>query len=346
MSSRGFCRGLPSRTEPTVLVTLNCDGFAVLVQMAGSRGESAPYQEKENDKPGAPQLAIGKVFIICLYNGQTNSWTPDRKLECEAVSFARRATSGRSKPPLVFAETPFGETVEVWLKAPRLHPGISDTAPSREWMAARLAEDLGLPCPPPILVRLTDDFTESLSDENLAESLRAGPSVVYGAIHLGSGWRRWSEANKMPRHQHQIQGQTYLFDTIIQNWDRRIANPNILKKGDEFRILDHEECFGSATAPDDEKPFIHVPWSVGGLTNFIAGDYQHPFWRTLKPSNHVDFNVAAQTWKRLPADTFSMYANDAPPEWGAACDDIASYLTLAVQHIDEVVVAIEGARQL
>ena len=135
-------------------------------------------------------------------------------------------------------------------------------------------------------------------------------------------------------------------DSVIQNCERRIANPNILKKGDEFRILDHEECFGSATAPDDEKPHIPIPWDLGGLTNFIAGDYQHPFWRKLKSSTHVEFGIAAQAWKSLPADTFSMYADDAPAEWGAACDDIASYLTTAVNHIDEVVEVIEGARQL
>lgn len=271
---------------------------------------------------------------------------PDRKLECEAVSFARRSTSGRSKPPLVFAELPTGEAIEVWLKAPRLHPGISDAAPSREWMAARLAEDLGLPCPPPVLVRLTEEFMASLADDDLAAALLAGPNVVYGAMNLGPGWRRWTEANRLPRAQHQLQGQTYLFDSILQNWDRRIANPNILKKGDEFRILDHEECFGSATAPQEDRAFIHLPWVVGGLTNYIAGNYQHPFWRALKSSNHVDFNIAAQTWKDLPEDTFSMYADEAPAEWGTACDDIAIYLSRAVQHIDEVVLAIEGARQL
>ena len=235
---------------------------------------------------------------------------------------------------------------EVWLKAPRLHPGISDAAPSREWMAARLAQDLGLPSPPPVLVRITDEFAESLTDDTLADALREGPDVVYGAVHLGSGWRRWTEASSLPRAQHQLQGQAYLFDTIIQNWDRRIANPNILKKGDEFRLLDHEECFGSSTGPAEDRAVITLPWRVGGLTNFYAGDYQHPFWRKLKNSNHVDFNLAAQAWKGLPEDTFSLYAHDAPAAWGGACDDIASYLTLAVQHIDEVIEVIEGAREL
>lgn len=241
---------------------------------------------------------------------------------------------------------PSGDMVEVWLKAPGLHAGISDAAPSREWMAARLAEDLGLPCSTALQVRLTDEFIDTLSDHELAAALRAGPSVVYGATHLGAGWRRWSEASAMPRSMHQLHGETYLFDTIIQNWDRRIANPNILKKGDEFRILDHEECFGSATAPLEDQAVITLPWRAGGIANFIAGDYQHPFWRRLKPSRYVDFNIAAQAWKSLPADTFSLYANEAPADWGGACDDISSYLTLAVQHIDEVVAAIEGAREL
>lgn len=267
-------------------------------------------------------------------------------MECEAVSFVRRSTSGRSKPPLVFAELPTGELIEVWLKAPNLHAGISDAAPSREWMAAHLAEALGLPCPSPVKVRLSQGFLESLPDQKLADALRSGPVVVYGATDLGPGWRRWTEASSLPRAQHQLQGEAYLFDSIIQNWDRRLANPNILKKGDDFRLLDHEECFGTATGPDEDKAVIPLPWKVNGLTNFIAGDYQHPFWRKLKRSKHVDFAAAAQAWKSLPEDTFSLYAIDAPAEWGAACDDIASYLSLAVGHIDEVVAAIEGAREL
>lgn len=267
-------------------------------------------------------------------------------MQCEAVSFVRRSASGRSQPPLVFAELPTGDTTEVWLKAPRLHPCVSEAAPSREWMAARLADDLGLPCPPPILVRLTEDFIDSLTDDNLAASLREGPNVVYGSMNLGPGWRRWTEASNLPRNMHQLQGRAYLFDSIIENWDRSIGNPNILKKGDDFRLIDHEESFGSATAPAEDRAVITPPWEVGGLTNFIAGDLQHPFWRKLKRSNHVDFNSAAQDWKNLPPDTFSMYASDAPAEWRDACDEIATYLTLAVQHIDEVVAAIEGARKL
>ena len=236
--------------------------------------------------------------------------------------------------------------MEVWIKAPGLHESISDAAPSREWTAARLAEDLGLPCPPPILVRLSEDFLSTLSDKKLVAVLQAGPKVVYGAMHLGAGWRRWTEASGMPRSTHQLYGQTYLFDVILQNWDRRIANPNLLKKGDDFRIIDHEECFVSATGAMQDRAATVLPWRPGGITNYVAGDCQHPFWRKLKQSKHVDFDLAARAWKSLPADTFSMYADEAPTQWGGACDDISSYLTLAVQHIDEVVAAIEGARKL
>lgn len=259
----------------------------------------------------------------------------------------RRAVSGRSKPPLVIAEMPDGTPIEVWLKSPKLHDGISDDAPAREWMAARLAEDLDLPCAPPVLVRVTGDFIASLQDEELAECLDATPPVAFGSMHLGPGWRRWSEAAKMPRSKHRVAGMTYLFDTIIQNWDRRKVNPNILKKGSEFRLIDHEEAFAACSGDIDDRPYARFPWSVGGINNYISGGYQHPFWQFIKRSGNVNFSDLAGAWKSLPQDTFSLYANDAPVEWGPdTCRDIAAYLDDAVRNIDDIIAAIEGARGL
>ncbi|ETX10248.1 hypothetical protein OCH239_22305 [Roseivivax halodurans JCM 10272] len=145
---------------------------------------------------------------------------------------------------------------------------------------------------------------------------------------------------------HQLHGSAYLFDTIIQNWDRRIANPNILKMGDNFTLIDHEEAFVSATGTEVDRSAVRLPWEVFGITNFISGDMQHPFWRVLKRSNHVDFSRAAASWKGLPDDTFSLYAADAPDAWGrATCDSIAGYLSDARSNIDAVVDTIERARE-
>ncbi|SDY76094.1 hypothetical protein SAMN05444340_11730 [Citreimonas salinaria] len=150
----------------------------------------------------------------------------------------------------------------------------------------------------------------------------------------------------MPQRMHQLHGEAYLFDTIIQNWDRRIANPNMLKKGDEFRLIDHEEAFVSATGADEDRDVVRKPWEAFGIDNFIAGDMQHPFWRRLKPSNHVDFGRAADAWKSLPDDTFSLYAAEASGDWGrATCDSIAAYLDDARRNIEAVVDAIQRARE-
>lgn len=265
---------------------------------------------------------------------------------CRAISFVRRSEAGRSKPPLVIAEMPDGSAIDVWIKAPGLHATISQAAPAREWMAARVAEVLNIPCAQPVCVALSPEFIDAIPSNGLAECLRSGPNVVFGSRHLGTGWRRWNEAASLPRSEHQSQAEAYLFDTIIQNWDRRIANPNILRKGDRYRLIDHEEAFVSATGPQEDRSVVRLPWQVGGINNYSMGDYQHPFWRSIKTSKRVDLSQAAAAWKSLPEDTFSVYADEAPEVWGRqTCHDIADYLSQAVDRLDDIVNVIERARE-
>lgn len=267
-------------------------------------------------------------------------------LQCQAISFVRRADSGRSRPPLVLAEAHDGELIDVWIKAPGLHNTISEASLAREWMAAKVAIALGIPCATPLCVSVSPEFIGTLQSEDLAEKLRNGPELVYGSRNLGSGWRRWTQAASLPRSKHQSQAEAYLFDTLIQNWDRRIANPNILRLGDQFRLIDHEETFATASGSTDERSYAKLPWKVGGISNHIMGDYQHPFWRAIKTSRYVNFPQAAASWQRLPKALFLEYANEAPEDWGrSTCNDIAAYLADAVDHLGEIVATIERARE-
>ena len=140
----------------------------------------------------------------------------------------------------------------------------------------------------------------------------------------------------------QIAAEIYVFDTIIQNWDRCAANPNLLVKGDKFLMIDHGEAFVEATGSDAERELTPPPWKLGGVVNH-AGEYEmHPLWPKLRPKNRVDFAAIADRWKALPDDAFALIAADVPDCWSKETAlRIAAYMTEARENVNEIVANIE-----
>ncbi|WP_299508281.1 HipA family kinase [Cypionkella sp.] len=235
-----------------------------------------------------------------------------------------------------------GELFEVYLKSPHFHVKKSSFVVEREWMAAKLALALDLPCAPPVKVHLSQEFIASMADRQLQRQLLSGPEIIFGSLSAGSGWNIWTEAAHMPRNKLALATSIYLFDTVIQNWDRCMPNPNLLQKGDDLLLIDHEEAFVEATGSDAEKDYQKAPWVRGAISNHTGYDLEHPLWRKLHPATQVDFQQAAATWKRLPSDAFTLYARDAPACWSShATFAIADYLSNATQRIDEITALIE-----
>ena len=140
----------------------------------------------------------------------------------------------------------------------------------------------------------------------------------------------------------QIAAEIYVFDTIIQNWDRCAANPNLLVKGDRFLMIDHGEAFVEATGSDAERELTPLPWRLGGIVNH-EGEYEmHLLWPKLRPKTRVDFTAAADRWKALPDDAFALIAADVPDCWSkATASRIVAYLTEAMENVNEIVANIE-----
>jgi hypothetical protein len=231
---------------------------------------------------------------------------------------------------------------EVYLKSPHFHENKSAFVIEREWMAAKLGLALDLPCALPMKVRISEAFIGTIESEQLRQQLRAGPEIIFGSLSAGTGWNIWNEAAHLPQRHLPLATKIYLFDTIIQNWDRSIENANLLLKGDNMLLIDHEEAFVEATGSDAERDYQRVPWLPGAISNFAGVGTEHPLWRKLHPKTMVDFQVAAGQWKGLPDDTFAIYGSAIPECWSNnATTAIAEYLSKATQKIDEITALIE-----
>ena len=140
----------------------------------------------------------------------------------------------------------------------------------------------------------------------------------------------------------QIAAEIYLFDTIIQNWDRCAPNPNLLVKGEKLLMIDHGEAFVEATGLDAERDHHALPWKVGGVENHVGEYEMHPLWPKLRPKNRIDFIAAADRWKALPDDVFTLIAADVPDCWNKVTAlRIAAYMAEAVENVNAIVNNIE-----
>jgi len=263
-------------------------------------------------------------------------------LICNLSGIASRPDYGRTKPIRVLAEAPDGTEIEVYLKGPHFGERPFPCLLEREWFAGRLAQQLELPCAPALQIHMTPEVVASISDTLLQKKLQAGPDVLFGSLNGGSGWIEWSDAMSITRDNLQLAAEIYLFDTIIQNWDRCAPNPNLLVKGNKFLMIDHGEAFVTATGSDAERDHQSLPWRVGGVENHVGEYEMHPLWPKLYPKNRVDFSAAANRWKALPDDAFALIAADMPECWSkVTASRIVAYMTEAMENVNEIVANIE-----
>jgi hypothetical protein len=104
----------------------------------------------------------------------------------------------------------------------------------------------------------------------------------------------------------QIAAEVFAFDYIIQNPDRRKNKPNLLCKGNELAIFDHDLAFS----------FIHdimssgYPWN-GNVLEFMKN---HIFYDGLKRKK-VPLGRIKEAFESVDEDRFKMYIDSIPDSW-------------------------------
>ena len=119
--------------------------------------------------------------------------------ELVATTFHRRMDSGRTGPLLLGGEHAEQE-IEVVAKFSK-GGDIGAAGLVREALCAMLAADLGLPIPQPFLVRVSQDFIESVrsADAGVADFLVASLRVGFGSKKLPEGFASWMPDRNVPR---------------------------------------------------------------------------------------------------------------------------------------------------
>jgi HipA-like kinase len=179
-----------------------------------------------------------------------------------------------------------------------------------ELIASLLADELGLARPLPAIVDVDPNISNLLSpkDFDVAAMIKKSGGANFASRVLSGGYGTWPVNKSVPSSLVQLAAEIFAFDALIQNPDRRPNNPNLLWKGSEIIIIDHELAFS----------FLYQigtsgrPWEVRAS----AGDFlnDHVFSKDLK-GKKIDLTRFRDALEGIDKATLDALIDQVPIEW-------------------------------
>jgi hypothetical protein len=161
-----------------------------------------------------------------------------------AVTFHRFLETGRNHPALFTCVDGDGKTAgEYVVKL----VGATDTGTSglaSELIASMLAKHFLIGHPKPAIIRIHADLIPWLerSEPQHAVAFRNSQRLNFGT-ELLIDISTWPPGRPIPDSMFPMAARVFAFDALISNDDRRRENPNILVRGDDLFVIDHELAF-------------------------------------------------------------------------------------------------------
>jgi hypothetical protein len=224
-----------------------------------------------------------------------------------ATQFHRFMSSGRTSPALCGCEENVGNRVADYVV--KLRGGLDrrELGLVCELIGSLLATHFGIAAPEPALVMIDGDFAELVARAELhgADRMRNSIGLNFGSRQL-SGVTEWPVDKRVPEAMWQAAVNIFAFDALIQNPDRRYSNQNLLTRGNDIIIYDHELAFSFLEAIQPSA----APWMLESQPYLN----EHVFYRQLK-KKQIDLQGFTLALAALPGETIETILADVPPEW-------------------------------
>jgi hypothetical protein len=169
-----------------------------------------------------------------------------------------------------------------------------------EWWCTGLARALGLPTLELVALELDARLADPIEESELREAVQRGAGLCQGVRELVGA--RAATAKELERAPDDFAIPLLWLDRLVQNPDRRSANPNILAFGSALFPIDH----GAALS-------FHHTWQL---------DEQSPSEDLAVPRDHVFANRAAalsgwypELQRRVTRELLNELALGLPDEW-------------------------------
>jgi hypothetical protein len=247
-----------------------------------------------------------------------------------ATQFHRLMTAGRTAPLLCGCEDEAERRVDDYIVKLRGSVELGDTGMLCELFASYLANHFGILVPEPALVEVSRSFAEIVAsrEPTIADKIRRSVGLNFGSRQV-TGGGTWPVDRPVPDALFRSAVDTFGFDALIQNPDRRFNNPNLLWKGDEIILYDHEMSFSFLVdVLGDSRALFPASYSYME---------QHVFFRRLK-RRVIDLDEFKGRLAALTDDVLTAIRNQIPEMWrNDNLPRIESHLRRMRDHADEFI---------
>ena len=256
-------------------------------------------------------------------------------LQLTATQFIKPMSTGRNRPLLLGCENATGDRLEVVVKFRGRE--MNEKAQVAELVTAQLADDLGLQVPQAAVVDVPAGFEAVVAERELTKLVKGSPGINFGSVHLGVGFTTWPAGRNPVGAQRDHAADIFAFDTVIQNPDRRAANPNLWARSDRLGVYDHEQAFSFLSVPVIGG--APKPWATASYRNGFRFLEQHVFYGSLRGSR-LNLGPFQEKLGALTNKEIQGYLNAIPTGWregSGFCEEIAGYLHEARQHSEGLI---------
>lgn len=227
----------------------------------------------------------------------------------EAVTFHKTFSTGRTTPCVLGCQnadgSPAGEYV-VKL-AGGVDRGVVGLA--CECVSSRFAALLGIPAPAPAVIRLSAELVSTVQDPLIRRILDKSVGENFGTAYFGGGYSTWPVSQSITAAQLSTASDIFAFDVLINNPDRRRQKPNLLFRGEDIFVIDHEMAFSFTHALS--QPADPAEWCSVEQLAFLK---DHLF-RSQLHKREVDYSRLVGASQAVDDEALACIEKDMPRAW-------------------------------
>ena len=234
--------------------------------------------------------------------------------------------SGRTSPALCGCEDAAGGSVGEFVV--KLRGAVQEFGLLNELMGSKLATHFGIASPPAALIYIEPELVDLISAVEPAQANLVARSV---GLNFGTqalvGFSTWPVDKPIPDIMWDAAVNVFAFDALLQNPDRKHLNPNLMSKGDDLVVFDHELAFSFLL---DIFP-SPIPWDLSSQ-RYLE---EHVFYRQLR-SKPIDLTLFTANLTELSLDLVENIFADVPSEWNNEnAKKIAQHISIMRDHAEE-----------
>jgi hypothetical protein len=249
----------------------------------------------------------------------------------DAVTFLKMIESGRTNPCVFICEDKSGNTAGEYVVKLRGSREIRENSFVFELYASFLGKYFELNVPDPAIVSIQSEFFDSIENLKIKELIQNSDGLNFGSKYLSGGFTIWPMDMEVPADLLDKSFKIFVYDMVIQNPDRKVINPNILWKGRNIYIIDHESAFSFIYGILPPKP-----WEIDKLDIFR----DHIFYQSLRHKD-LNFEWIREPFSQINSSVLDSIADVITEEWKTeSIEKIKIHLIELKKHIDEFILSL------